>query len=104
MNAHRVVKVNDKGARIGEDHPRAKLTDHDVDLILALLDARKQRVQACEAAGMTRGEIRATLAGAQLTYDAIAAKFEVRKMQVYRIAMGLQRGQSCARFKPVGGA
>lgn len=29
----RVVAVNENGKRIGEDHPRAKLTNHEVELI-----------------------------------------------------------------------
>lgn len=27
------VAVNERGLRIGEDHPRARLTNHDVDLM-----------------------------------------------------------------------
>ena len=27
------IQVNDRGRRIGESHPRAKLTDHEVDLL-----------------------------------------------------------------------
>ena len=34
----RLVAVNDRGALVGESHPRAKLTDHEVDLVLALRD------------------------------------------------------------------
>lgn len=32
----RTVAVNEKGKRIGEDHPRAKLTNHEVELIRQL--------------------------------------------------------------------
>lgn len=32
----RVVAVGDKGARVGEDHGRARLTNHEVDLIRRL--------------------------------------------------------------------
>jgi hypothetical protein len=30
----RYVGVNDQGRRVGEDHPNAKLTDHEVVLVL----------------------------------------------------------------------
>ena len=35
----RVVKVNDHGLRIGDDHPRAKLTDREVDHLLELRES-----------------------------------------------------------------
>ena len=34
----RMVAVNDRGDRLGEDHPRAKLTNADIDLIRELAD------------------------------------------------------------------
>lgn len=38
MNApSRLVRVNEKGYPVGEDHHRAKLTDADVDLVLACI-------------------------------------------------------------------
>lgn len=33
-----LVKVNENGRRIGEDHQRAKLTDREVDLIREMRD------------------------------------------------------------------
>lgn len=33
----RMIAVNDRGRPIGEDHPRAKLSNHEVELVLALL-------------------------------------------------------------------
>lgn len=33
---YRMVAVNENGCRVGETHHRAKLTDHDVDLIREL--------------------------------------------------------------------
>lgn len=33
----RMLAVNDRGYVIGEQHHRAKLSDHEVDLVLALL-------------------------------------------------------------------
>ena len=35
-----VVALNAAGRRIGEGHPRAVLSDHEVDLVLELLDDR----------------------------------------------------------------
>ena len=32
----KLVGVDERGNRVGEDHPRAKLTDHEVDLIREL--------------------------------------------------------------------
>lgn len=70
--ATRIAAVNDEGRVIGEFHHRAKLSDADVDLILALRDAG-------------------------LSYGAIAAKFDdkvtVSKQQVYFICAGLKRSQ-----------
>lgn len=63
------VAINDKGRRIGQGHPRAKLTDHEVDLIRELIDG-----------GMSLRQI--------------AAKFEVSKSQVHRIGVCEHRAQS----------
>lgn len=69
MSRSRQVSVNDAGRVIGQDHHSAKLTDHDVDLILEL---RAER----------------------LTYAAIAAKFDIHKATVYDICAGRRRSQS----------
>lgn len=34
----RLVGVTDKGCRVGQDHPRAKLTNADIDLLLQMRD------------------------------------------------------------------
>ncbi len=65
-NARSLVGVNDDGHVIGEDHHRAKLTDHDVWLILELRDE-----------GMT--------------YATIAKKFETSKGTVHDICSGRRR-------------
>lgn len=70
----RMVAVNDKGQRIGESHPRAVLTDHEVDLLLEL---------------HSQGYTLAWLAG----------KFEISRFHVWRIVTGRKRGQTAARFK-----
>lgn len=32
------MQVNERGCRIGEQHPRARLTDHEIDLIAELYE------------------------------------------------------------------
>ena len=66
---HRHVALNDCGYIIGEDHHRAKLTNHDVWLILELRDT-----------GMR--------------YSEIALKFEVSKTLICYICLGRRRGQT----------
>lgn len=45
--ARLLLAVNDRGYVIGEQHHRARLTDHDIDLILALrAEGMSQRVVA----------------------------------------------------------
>jgi hypothetical protein len=70
----RMVAVNEKGQRIGEDHPRAVLTDHEVDLLL---------------------ELKAE--GYSLAW--LAAKFEISRVHAWRIVTGRKRAQTPARFK-----
>ncbi len=64
----RLVPVNDRRRRIGQDHPRAVLTDHEVELVHRLRDE-----------GLTLAEI--------------AAKMEVSKGCVWKIVAGYRRGQ-----------
>lgn len=75
----RLIRVNEGGRRIGEDHHRAKLTDADVDQIVAMHEA-----------GMG--------------YRKIASKFDdipggVSKSTVRDICTGRIRAQLCARIK-----
>jgi hypothetical protein len=82
IRLRRLIRVNEGGRRIGEDHHRAKLTDADVDQILALRDA-----------GMSYGKI--------------ASKFDdipggVAKSTVRDICTGRIRAQLCARIKRCG--
>lgn len=65
---NRFVAVNDRGLRIGEDHPRAVLTDHDVELMLEL-----------------RGE------GFSLAW--LAEKFEVSKSCAAKVCSGRTRAR-----------
>lgn len=74
--AKRIVAVNEKGNRIGEDHQRAKLTDREVELIRQL---RRD--------GWTLGEI--------------ARKFEVSKPTVQGICNGTRRSQTAMSWRTV---
>jgi DNA invertase Pin-like site-specific DNA recombinase len=66
----RLVAVNEKGLRLGEDHQRAKLTNHEVECIRRLhsdgMDyltiAQKFDVSKSVIARICRFEIRATAA------------------------------------------
>lgn len=70
----RAVAVNGLGRRIGEQHPRAVLTDHEVDLVFALHDD-----------GMSLAEI--------------ARKMEVSKGCIWKIVHGYRRGQPVAAWR-----
>lgn len=72
----KLVAVNEHGLRIGEDHPHAKLTNHEVELLRRLHND-----------GMT--------------YDTLAAKFEISKWAVGRICRFERRGQFVSRIKRV---
>lgn len=73
----KTVAVNDAGQRIGEDHPNAKLTDRDIDLIRHLHEKDG------------------------LSYAVLAEKFEVGKSTIQMICQYRRRAQSVSRFKKV---
>ena len=66
--------VNERGRRIGEDHPGAKLTDHEVELLLALHE---------QGWG----------------YRRLARKFGIDRGHARRLCLYLQRGQGPVKFK-----
>lgn len=68
----KTIALNENGKRIGQEHPRAKLLDSEVDQVLLLVES-----------GMS--------------YAQVAAKFEVSKSCVAHIASGRRRGQAVAR-------
>lgn len=68
----KLVSLNESGRRIGQEHPRAKLLDREVDQVLDLLDSG-------------------------LSYAAVAEKMEVSKSCVAHIATGRRRSQVVAR-------
>lgn len=72
----KTVALNENGKRIGQNHPRAKLLDSEVDLVLALVESG-------------------------LSYAKIAEKFSVSKSCVAHIASGRRRGQVIARVVSV---
>lgn len=72
----KTVAVNDKGARIGGDHHRARLTDTEVELIRNLHEE-----------GMN--------------YETLAEKFEISRGTVGRICRFERRAQTQAGFKEV---
>lgn len=72
--AARTVAVNERGLRIGEDHPHAKLANREVDLLLTLREEG-------------------------WTYTQLAAKFEISKSQARNICKGRKRCQMPADWK-----
>ncbi len=73
----KTVAVNERGKQIGEDHPNAKLTDRDIDLIRHLHEKDG------------------------LSYATLAEKFEVNKSAIAKICRYERRAQSASRFKKV---
>ena len=90
----RALALNAKGRRIGEDHHRAKLTNHDVDLIHDLLDARDMLVETYMGLGMPRRKVQLALSKAQLSERWIADKFEISRRTVRDIRSGRKRAQT----------
>ena len=70
----RMLAVNDRGQRIGESHPGAVLTDHEVGMLQDLRDEG-------------------------YSYSRLAAMFEVSKGTVAKILTGQRRCQTPAGFK-----
>lgn len=70
----KLIGVNGRGNRIGEDHPCARLTDHEVAL---LLEMREQG----------------------WGYKRLAVAFEISKSQARRIVKGEQRAQHAVRYR-----
>ncbi len=77
----KIYAINEKGQRIGEGHPRAVLTDHEVDLLLEL------RAE-CDALGRPKYSL-----------AWLAAKFDVHKQTVAKIVAGHRRAQIPVAFR-----
>lgn len=74
-NHNTLVGISDQGKRCGETHPRARLTDHDIDLILTLREEHG------------------------LTYQQLADKFEVKKSTIADICKYRRRTTRPVRWK-----
>lgn len=72
----KIVAVNSKGLRIGQDHPNAKLTDAEVQTLLMFRDDGK-------------------------SYGWLARVFEISKSQARNYCKANQRCQTPHRFKTV---
>ena len=72
----KTVGINERGRRVGESHPKARLTDHEVDLLFALYEQG-------------------------LTIVEIATKFEMPKSTVNDILKGRRRTEHAVRGKTV---
>lgn len=70
----RMLAVNERGLRIGESHPRAVLTDHEVGLLMELRDEGH-------------------------SYAKLAEMFEVHKGTVAKILSGQRRCQTPVAFR-----
>lgn len=89
-----LAKTNEHGRRIGEDHPRAVLLDHEVGLLLGLLEEREKLVGRMLFDGKCQADIDAALRLAGLSYRCLAVKFEVCKRYIGKIASGERRCQT----------
>jgi hypothetical protein len=57
-NVQKIVAIGENGLRIGEDHPRAKLSNHDVDRLLELRDEGWSYTRLSEAFEISRRGVR----------------------------------------------
>lgn len=77
--------------RIGEMHWRAKLTNHDVELIRLLLVERRLLIAMRRGLGDGQGAIEKALRESGLSFRGIGLKFDVSKSHVRAMAYGLRR-------------
>ena len=68
--ARKVVAFGPNGRRVGETHPNAKLTDHDIDLIRELATQRDEQGNVVRQG---------------LSFTILARKFEVTKTCIAKI-------------------
>ena len=96
-----LVKINANGLRVGEDHPLAKLTDHEVELLRGMLDEREAFIARLRAAGYGEWQINLGAAWVGLDYRGIARCFEVSAGYVHDIATCRRRAQTVAGTRSV---
>lgn len=89
-----MTTTNTHGRRIGEDHPRATLTDQDVVLIFSLLDEREAALERWKGEGLDAWQIDNALTLTGLSYRCIAERFDIDKSTVFKIASGARRNQT----------
>lgn len=70
----KLIAYNERGWRIGEDHPRAKYTDHEVSQVLALR-------------------------GAGLTYREISERLEIPWTTIRAMCSGAIRAEQPAHYR-----
>ena len=80
----KIVAVNEKGRRIGESHPRAKLSDHEIDLLRELIE---------ELIAEGKGHLEA--------YRIAAEKFEISEHGAKSIHNCRRRAETIARHKRI---
>jgi hypothetical protein len=97
----KLVAINENGKRMGEGHGRAKLTDHDVELVQDLLACRDMLVDEYAKQGLSRGHIHRVLNERQLSYAWIADKFEVSKSLIKAIYDGKVRTRVAVEWKRI---
>ncbi len=97
----RFFAINANGLRVGEDHPRAKLTDHDVDLIRDALDERDAFVAVLVGLGYRRLVIRRALSWLEMDVRGIARRFEVSRSLIQDIYVGRRRAQTVTGHRSV---
>lgn len=80
----KLVAVNEKGRRIGESHPRAKLKDWEIDLLRELVEELiEEGVPKMQA------------------YQLAAEKFELALPSVRKIVNCQRRAQTPERYKRI---
>lgn len=95
----KLVKINERGRRIGESHPRATLTDHEVDLLLVLLGEREALIEEMQRARAVQAAIDIAVARRGLSFRRLAVKFDISYSHVAKIARGDLRCQTPAIVK-----
>lgn len=83
----KIVAVNECGRRIGASHPRAKLTDEEVDWIRELAEPEVD----VDGKVIRRG----------LSHREIAKKFEINRGHVGKVVRCDQRGQVASQYRRV---
>jgi hypothetical protein len=90
----KLVKTNEAGRRIGDSHPRAKLSDHEIELLAELLEARQAMIDRLTEGGAKPHVVGLLLEANDLSFRCLAIKFEISKSHVAHVAAGRRRCQS----------